>query len=315
MKHVWAMGWVVLALSLGGGQRAMAEDARPKKTPLLGGFLKETRVIYPLRLGDWEASAEHRFDHAELGVSVRYLYGKRKDRWMDVYFYPAGALSSSTLDQDVSRTLESIRTHAGTPDGYERISIDPVRPFSFDTGVRPRRQRIVGRSASLRFEKDGRAYHSAMALLVKDMYYVKGRFSAQAEAVPRGKAQSQLESLIADLVRQTVVVSTGDCWSPIPIAGAETPLGSGADGALASSENDRPVAADYRDRLEAVEPPSLQAPMVPMSESRSPGCLPPEDLNPEVPAGWREIRIEYRAPNEDGDGTTPRLRSQRYGVT
>lgn len=323
MKRVLAICLIVLAPSAH-AQGAVAEDVGTQApVPFLGGFLKETRVIYPLRVDDWEAGGEHRYDQAELGVSVRYQQGKRRDRWVDVYFYPAGAVPPSQLDRDVSQTLEGIRTHAGTPGGYQQLAIDPVQPFAFELGPSERRQRIEGRSVSLRFEKDGRAYHSAMVLLVKDLYYVKGRFSAQAEAVSRDGVQSQLERMIEALLRETVVVSTGDCWSPPPIAAAAGRLDSmdpNAEGAVASAaDHGQASVVAYADRVEAPDPlspqaSSMQPQAASMSGRRAEGCLPAEDLNLEVPPGRREIRIEYRVPRERGDGTTPRLRGQRSGL-
>ena len=63
----------LLLASIGGAVAADAvtreqADAAP---PFLGGFLKETRILYPLRHDGWEAQGEHLYDVQALGASVR----------------------------------------------------------------------------------------------------------------------------------------------------------------------------------------------------------------------------------------------------
>jgi hypothetical protein len=77
-----------LLLASPAAQAAIADSPAPEdvRTPFLGGFLKETRVLYPLRIGDWEAQGEHLYEQQELGASVRYVHQGDKDRWIDLYF-------------------------------------------------------------------------------------------------------------------------------------------------------------------------------------------------------------------------------------
>ena len=43
------------------------------------------------------AVGEHLFDEQEYGVAIRYAHGEDRDRWIDVYFYPAGALDEVAI--------------------------------------------------------------------------------------------------------------------------------------------------------------------------------------------------------------------------
>ena len=78
--------------------------------PFLGGFLKETRIVYPLQVGEWEAVGERLYDAAELGASVRYRSGTDLDRWIDVYFYPVGVVPDSYLRQAAQASLQELDT-------------------------------------------------------------------------------------------------------------------------------------------------------------------------------------------------------------
>lgn len=288
---------------------------RQEEVPFLGGFLTESRILYPLAVGDWEARGEHRYEQAEMGVSVRYQHRVHRDRWVDLYFYPAGVLSRDRLLQEAKGTLESVRQHGG----YSRAEIAPLRAYAIATGSGKQRRQLPAYAVSMSLQRDGKDYSSAMVLLAKDLYFIKGRFSADAGALRPARVQSQLQALMEPLVRQTSVFSTGACWTPPPIVRVAAP-DAGAPGALMSTHRDDELrAVAHADRIEAVEPDAPEAKLMQlMSMSASgrwiPGCHPPEDMTPEVPATHREIRFEYRAPPERTDGTTPRLRGRRIGL-
>ena len=80
---------------------AAAADTQAER-PFLGGFLQESRILYPLTIGPWVARDEHLYEQAEAGASVRYQHGDLRDRWIDVYFYPAGVVPD---ERDTSASL------------------------------------------------------------------------------------------------------------------------------------------------------------------------------------------------------------------
>ncbi|MEL1263615.1 hypothetical protein [Pseudoxanthomonas putridarboris] len=283
--------------------------------PFLGGFLTETRILYPLAVGDWEARGEHRYEQAEMGVSVRYQHRVHRDRWVDIYFYPAGVLPQGRLLEEAKGTLEGVRQHGG----YSRAEIAPLRGYAIATGSGKQRRQLPAYAVSMSLQRDGKDYSSAMVLLAKDLYFIKGRFSAEADALKPARVQSRLQALMEPLVRQTSLFSTGACWMPPPIVQVAVPDDAAAGNLMHIRREDGLRTVAFADRVEAVDPEAPEAKaMQLMSMSASgrwiPGCHPPEDMTPEVPATHREIRFEYRAPPERSDGNTPRLHGRRTGV-
>src|SRR5690606_32582966 len=114
-----AVSMVALAAGSVSAASADAGDGEEApRVPFLGGFLEETRIVYPLTVGDWDARGERLYDAAELGASVRYQSGEHLDRWIDIYFYPVGVVPPSHLDQAAQVTLEEIGMGIGRPGGY-----------------------------------------------------------------------------------------------------------------------------------------------------------------------------------------------------
>lgn len=286
------------------------------QTPFLGGFLKETRVIYPLRIGDWQAQGEHLYEQQELGASVRYVHGLQKDRWMDLYFYPAGILTNEQLGEAMESTLEGLRLSAG----YSAADIDPIAPVVFTQGSGAQKQKITAYSTSMRLMREGQTYHSAMVMLVSDLYFIKGRFSVEEKSLSRRGTQKQLEKFMAAVVRESTLRSTGDCWMPPPIV-EKAALVKDAPGQLAATDKDGVLSTvAYADRIEALDAKSSEAIVMqflsmPMSGRLVPGCGPAEDMNPEVPEDMREIRLEFGAPSGDKGNQSVPLRTRATGVS
>jgi len=260
-----------------GKDTASAEDASPAKgdqpesapLPFLGGFLTETRILYPLRVDTWESRNEHRYEQAEYGASVRYKDTAHEERWLDVYFYPVGLVPPENARSEMESTLRNIASLAGTQDAYERVGLGATHAFRIPVDPNNAGSSLKAYSGELAFTGKGQEYSSAIVVLVKDMYYIKGRLSLPADSLSPQATRELLETFIAGLVRQSFLISTGRCW------GAQT------DGAPASI----------------------------------PGCAAPEQMTPNVPAEQRELRFEYPPPSDRNDGSTPRLRSSRRGLS
>lgn len=287
-------------------------QAAEERAPFLGGFLKETRIVYPLRVGDWEAQGEHLYDQPELGASVRYQHGKHGDRWIDLYFYPAGMLPAERLDTDAQHTLDELRSLIGQPNSYQEGDFDALRAFEIP---RDGEDPIPARSAGMRLVRDGDARHSAMVLLVHDLYYVKGRYSVDEGALTREATRRQLEGFMIDVVRASRIASSGACWQPLPI---ERSVSLPKDEAIAtiSGEHGEAVAVLMQGRVLALDPEGSAAQAMMMTgmalwDRIVPGCTGAEPENPVVPEGSREIRLEYRAPDGGRGDPGRRLRGAR----
>ncbi|MEP6906588.1 MAG: hypothetical protein ABI858_01190 [Pseudoxanthomonas sp.] len=239
------MAWVscVLLFALMGTVHAQTAvvDALDD-APFLGGFLKETRVLYPLRIGGWEAKNEHLYEQQELGASVRYAAGDHKDRWIDLYFYPAGVLPPSRLAQDIDSTLQGIRSSLDQPGGYSEIDIAPLETLGITVGSGKNKRKIEAASTSMRLVREGKTYSSAMVMLVLDLYYVKARFSAEASVLSPRESRKQLEKFLIAVVQDAVIRSSGGCWMPPPIVQKDALLRD-APGQLATAEHGKVLAA------------------------------------------------------------------------
>lgn len=106
---------VVAGLLLFAAARAGAAES-----PFLGGFLQESRVVYPLQLGQWQAGAEQRYTEQEEGASINYRDPAQPGALLSVYFYPAGQLAPGQLQQVARQTL----------DGHRRIGRQSPDPLS-----------------------------------------------------------------------------------------------------------------------------------------------------------------------------------------
>jgi hypothetical protein len=205
----WMRAVAVTLLLACASPAAPQNDASP--VPFLGGFLKETRIVYPLRVGDWEAQGEHLYDQPELGASVRYRHRGHADRWIDLYFYPAGVMPPERLQADTQRLLDELRAAIGQPDYYSEGEFDAPRPFTIALEQGDGESTVQARSAGMRLSWGSSAYHSALVLLARDLYYVKGRYSVEADALSRDEARTQLEAFMTEAVRATRIISSGDC--------------------------------------------------------------------------------------------------------
>lgn len=111
-----AAGWPVSAA----GVDAPMEAGSREKRPFLGGFIRESRIVYPLAVGSWRARGEKRHDAQAAGVSVRFAREGVEHRWIDVFFYPVGVLSPEQLrafpEGEVAALAEARRSAGVTAD-------------------------------------------------------------------------------------------------------------------------------------------------------------------------------------------------------
>lgn len=312
-----AVAWFSTAASAQDASATAGKAAAAKPGPFLGGFLRQSRIAYPLRLGKWIAQGEHLYEEQALGVSVRYSDEGNPDRWIDLYFYPAGTLDAAQFEQAMQREVQSIALSlqgAGEPEPQ----FGKVRAFKFmEAGQQAFAGGLDGRSIDLDYEVEGSRRHSAMALLLHDLYYVKARFSIAGSAMSRSRSRALLEDFIGKLMPQVSISSTGGCWMPLPIEKIERGTEPPKDAQGTIRLKDVVEAYVYQDRIVAYDPGSPIAMIGMMMIMREhgryiPGCDAGERLE-EIKEGMREIRLEFHAPGEGADGTSVPLRSPSGG--
>ncbi len=305
-------------------EAAAAEPAPPPveaqaKRPFLGGFLKETRVIYPLRHEGWDAQGEHLYDTQALGASVRYVDRRHPDRWLDLYFYPAGVIAPDAFEASMQAEREALLA-AGQPGAaYTDMEMGPTQQFDYRSyrADGKKGDKTRGYSLDLRMALDGVRLHSAMTLQLDRLYFVKARASAPAGDVSRKALRRRLEDFVSGLAPRLVVVSTGECWRPLPVEPLSA-LDAKAEQMFAIETDGVKRAVATPDAVFAADPASLEARgavMLGMSMTGRllPGCEPPEELNQPVSEDMRELRLEYRSREPEQGGDAPRLRPSRVG--
>lgn len=282
-----------------------AAEATPTGEPLLGGFLKETRIIYPLQLGEWAAQGEHLYENQEYGVSIRYASKRHKDRWIDMYFYPGGALTEKEFATIAEQTAEEPRLAAEQRGELQGFEMDKLSEFTLhipSSSEKGKSEAIDARSVSMRLPRQGKMYSSALVITANRLYLIKGRYSVEHGKVSDASVKRTLERFLADLVRATTIVSAGNCGLPLPIVQKPAPLISTDDSLMSADVEGRGLEAiAYPDRVEALDPASpnailLQHLATSATGRMAAGCVPQEDINLQVTEGMREIRIEYRLP-------------------
>lgn len=278
------------------------------RVPFLGGFLQESRIVYPLQVGQWEATGEKRYDHPELGVSVRYAQSGNSDAWIDVYFYPAGVLSDEQLEAVARSELDGIRT-AAVQRGLSESGIGELLPVALTVSQEPDAEPVKGHVVGMVFTRDGQRIPSAMAIVLDRLYFIKGRYSVRNASMEQAGVGLQLQEFFADLVPRLQIVSRGECWSEMPIQQMEGDVAP-AEALMSMSDEDQLNGYVLPDRIVARDPDSNEAKALMLmgmvaTERLFPGCVPAESINPDVAEGMREIRIEYRAGESMGPPVQP----------
>jgi hypothetical protein len=291
--------------------------AHSEKRPFLGGFLKETRIVYPLQLGQWKAQGEHLYEDQRFGVSVRYLDPGEKGSWIDLYFYPAGVLPEEEVGRIAGLERDGIR-QAHAKDG-QPPDLGDLGRFAFtNASSEGKGEERHGYAFDLTMDDDGRAFSSAMTLLVDRLYFIKGRYSVPADRDSRARTREKLQHFMAQLLPRLEISSSGECWMPLPIEGLE-PSQPDPNDAMATMGAPTPVHFVLKDRVVSREPASPEAKVMmfvgmSLHDRLFPGCDGNAPLNPDVPDGMREIRLEYR--ESGGEGARPgTIRPPKVGAS
>lgn len=171
--------------------------------PFLGGFLQSTDILYPTKVGAWEWLGEHRFDDPEAGVSARYARKGDEGHWIDVYFYPVGTLDAA----------ESARLAEMERDALREVNAAEMGALTtFDIPM-PSHGAVTGRFVDFVSQREGKRFHSSMAIGVHRLYAVKVRYSVDAKVEAREQALATVQAFTRGLFAGLEIDSTGRCWS------------------------------------------------------------------------------------------------------
>ncbi len=271
--------------------------AAPQKVELLGQYIRSSQAVYPLVVGDWLAGDEHRFDNAALGASIRYR--REGAGWSDVYLYPAGPLTPEALEQAARAELAQIEAAAGKSGSWETVNVAPLQRIEMagEPDAKGKRTTEVAWGSVMQLQVKGRELHSVMLLALRNMYFVKLRYSVPAEQDP-GQTLATARGLFEPLMQRLRISNRGDCYDPIPLVAVDAPLDAKMPGAVAAVENDGKVlAVATAERVLARDVKAPEAAVLQFVASShtgriGPGCEAP-DMEPRVPEGMRELRFEY----------------------
>ncbi|NYZ62522.1 hypothetical protein [Luteimonas deserti] len=271
--------------------------------PLLGGYLRETRIVYPLVIGDgWRAQDEKRYEPPEMGVSVRYAADSREGAWLDVYFYPAGEVGAAFLDAHMAQTIDNLHGADGAVHGRtlrfgaissDRVVLDAVDDASADGELR---------SAAGSMRAGEAAYHSALAIALRQYYFIKVRYTVPETTASPESVRTDAARLLGQLIERVDITSTGACGAPLSrvVIGVDEAF---PDVRLADVTRDEQMRAvltpDFRVVTRDAGDPAvllLDTTGRALRQTRYPGCAGETPVEPQVPDGHREIRIEYRMP-------------------
>ncbi len=191
------MGMTLLGVhDMGSAPGTHALDADdPQQTPWLGGLLQQSRIRYPLDVGEWRAASEHLYEDQQHGVSIRYAHGEDRDRWIDLYFYPAGPLSTSQFSEMARDEADGILL-AHRQAGSTAVEMGALRAFSPNADAA---DAIEGVAMDMGFTCDDVAYSSAMTLTLDRLYFVKARYSIEEARLSRQDTLRQLQAFVMAL--------------------------------------------------------------------------------------------------------------------
>ncbi|MBX9403742.1 hypothetical protein K4L06_20745 [Lysobacter sp. BMK333-48F3] len=286
-----------------------AAAPEPSKQAFLGGFLRQSHVVYPLRSGGWEMQAEKRYDQQEAGASVRFERAGDDSGWIDVFFYPVGVSSDADTakmaDAERRALLDTWGKSMAGPQDMTALSRFSV-PIKHDARAEPASgssaadDDIAAYALDFAYVRDGKALSSAMVFAIDRMYAIKFRYSAETAKYPRARVRQDLEAFARDMLTRLDIGSSGGCWSPPPVEtlakGAPVPQKAMAT----TSVKGEAVAWVLSDRVVMRDPSQadaakLQTLAMFLQGRLYRGCTGAEPSLPEVKDGMRELRFEYRS--------------------
>ncbi len=209
-------------------------NATPDEVPFLGGFLRETSVIYPERIGTWVMVGEHRFDTAPYGASLRYERPDDNTGFIDVYIYPVGVNSAEAVAEQAVIERDALQK------GWSSQLVDPpMSPLStFTLPVKPpakpspyhqpRPKTVTAYQVDFGFKREDGAYSGTFIYMVDRLHGIEIRYNAKASSLDRAQLRKEAEKFTREVFPQLSIVSNGSCG--LPQMGVDGKLADGCDG-------------------------------------------------------------------------------------
>jgi hypothetical protein len=212
--------WAATGLPALAGQ-AEAEEAAVdvgRNLPFLGGFLRETQVLYPVEVDGWRVLGEHLYENPRDGASVRY---GREDSaaWIDVFVYPAGVLDGEAFARAAGAERDSLR-QARLQSGDQAPELSALLPFASTRDPEGGIPSAYSLDGSIHVR--GQTYDTAMTIALDRMHFVKGRMSRASGEGTREQLRGELEAFMRVLAPRLQIRGSGLCW--------DAPLGDGRHG-------------------------------------------------------------------------------------
>ncbi|RRU22251.1 hypothetical protein [Stenotrophomonas sp. 278] len=209
-------------------------NASPDEVPLLGGFLRETSLIFPETMGTWKFVHETRLDDAPHGAVLRYQRPGDDSGWVDVYIYPVGVNSVEAVAEQAVNERDALQR------SWESQLVDPpMSPLStFTLPVKPvanpspyhqpRPKAITAYQVDFGFKREDGAYSGAFIYMVDRLHGIEIRYNAKAASLDRTQLRKEAEKFTREVFPQLGIISNGSCG--LPQMGVDGKLADGCDG-------------------------------------------------------------------------------------
>ncbi len=199
------------------------DASAPPAALFLGEFLRESHVLYPLKLDGWEMQGERRFDTQQAGALVRFQRSGDVSGWIDVFFYPIGVLTDEQVANRASAERQALleawgESMAGPLDMSALKTFVVQVDSESKSGKAIKEDGITAYTLDFAYAHDGKPRSSAMVFTVDRMYAIKFRYSAQASEFTRARVRGELEQFAQHMLRRVEISSSGGCWSTSPAA-------------------------------------------------------------------------------------------------
>lgn len=209
-------------------------NATPDEVPFLGGFLRDTSIIFPERIGNWEFVYENRFDEAPYGASLRYQRPNDSTGWIDVYLFPVGIVSQEDVAARAEQEREALlRVWDGKlteppMSAISTFSIPVKAPEKTSPYHQPRPSAVTAYQVDFSFERDGKPHTYAFVMLADRLHAIEVRYMSEAAALGRAEIRKAGEAFTREILPQLSIVSSGSCG--LPQMGIDGKLADGCDG-------------------------------------------------------------------------------------
>jgi len=193
----------------------VVETTQSEAPPFLGGFLRESWVMYPLTVDGWKISGEHRYDHPAEGVSVRFVRKDNEHAWIDVFVYPVGVFNEAEVATFAESERQTLLTAWSKTIRDPAADMTPLSTITIPQSKTPDGKvvNVTAHVLDFAYKQKDEPLSSAMVVAVHNLYAIKLRHSAYASNFSRAQVRATLESFARALLPELDIQSNGTCFS------------------------------------------------------------------------------------------------------